>query len=124
MEGGRCLVVFEAFDDRTVDDDFVVLQLASDHSECVILLVVEDLHLAQARRAARGYPLLLAIVVDHHRCTGTDYALLAHHSGRNLDCLGLHRNEKQKIPAPFPSVIASVCAETALSTRRQKLYPK
>lgn len=77
VKGCRCLVVFEALDDRTVDDDFVVLQLTADYSECVVLLVVEDLHLTEAGRAARGNPLLLAVVVDHHRCTGTDYALLA-----------------------------------------------
>lgn len=77
VERRRGLVVLEPLDDRAVDDDLVVLQLAADHSECVVLLVVEDLHLAEAGRAARRDPLLLAIVVHHHRCPGTDYALLA-----------------------------------------------
>lgn len=77
----RGLVVLETLDDRAVDDDLVVLQLTADHSECVVLLVVEDLHLAQSGRTARGNPLLLAIVVHHHRCPGTDYALLAHIPG-------------------------------------------
>lgn len=80
VERGRRLVVLEALDDGTVDDDFVVLQLAAHYPECVVLLVVEDLHLAEAGRAARWDPLFLAIVVHHHRGACTDYALFAHHS--------------------------------------------
>lgn len=80
VERGRCLVVLEAFDDGTVYDDFVVLQLATHYPECVVLLVVKDLHLAQPGRTARWNPLLLAIVVHHHRSAGSDYALFAHHS--------------------------------------------
>lgn len=77
VERCRRLVVLEALDDGTVDDDFVVLQFAAHDPECVVLLVVEDLHLAQAGRAARWNPLLLAIVVHHHRGACTDYALFA-----------------------------------------------
>lgn len=77
VERGRCLVVLEAFDDGTVYDDFVVLQLATHYPECVVLLVVKDLHLAQPGRTARWNPLLLAIVVHHHRSAGSDYALFA-----------------------------------------------
>lgn len=81
VERCRRLVVLEALDDGTVDDNLVVLQLAAHDPECVVLLVVEDLHLAQAGRAARWNPLLLTIVVHHHRGACTDYALFAHHSG-------------------------------------------
>lgn len=54
----------------------MVLELPADHAECIVLLVVVDLHLAEARGAARGYPLLLHVVVDHHRGPGAYYALL------------------------------------------------
>lgn len=76
VEGGRRLVVLEALQNGAVDDHLVVLQLAADHTERVVLLVVVDLHLAQAGRAARRNPLLLHVIVDHHRGTGADYALL------------------------------------------------
>lgn len=75
MERCRGLIVLEALQDRTVDYNLVVLQLPADHSKRVVLLVVIDLHLAQAGRGARRYPLLLHVVVDHHRGTGADYAL-------------------------------------------------
>lgn len=79
VEGGRCLIVLQSFNDRTVDDDFVVLQFTAHYPECVVLLVVKNLHLAQAGRTARRDPLFLAIVVHHDRGAGTDYALFAHH---------------------------------------------
>lgn len=74
--GGR-LVVFEALEDRAVDDDLMVLQLPPDDSECVVLLVVVDLHLAEPGRVARRYPLLQVLVVHHHRGPRADYTLLA-----------------------------------------------
>lgn len=82
MESGRCLIVLQSFDDRTVDDDFVVLQFTAHYPECVVLLVVKNLHLTQAGRTARRDPLFLAIVVHHDRGAGTDYALFTHHSLR------------------------------------------
>lgn len=82
VKGSRRLVVLEALDDRAVDDDLVVLQFPADHSECVVLLVVEDLHFTETGRTARWYPFFLAIVVHHHRGAGSDYTLLAHISGR------------------------------------------
>lgn len=76
VEGGSGLVVLQALEDGTVDDHLVVLELPADHAECIVLLVVVDLHLAEAGGAARGYPLLLHVIVDHHRGTGAYYALL------------------------------------------------
>lgn len=76
VERGRRLVVLETLQNRTVDDDLVILQLAADDAERVVLLVVIDLHLAQSGRRARGNPFFLHVIVDHHRGPGADYALL------------------------------------------------
>lgn len=77
VERGGRLIVLQPLQDGAVDDDFVVLQLPSDDAECVVLLVVVDLHLAEARRVARWDPLLEVLVVHHHRGASSDYALLA-----------------------------------------------
>lgn len=83
VEGGGGLVVLEALQDGAVDDHLVVLQLAAHHPEGVVLLVVVDLHLAQARGAARGHPLLLVVVINHHGGPRPDYALLTERNRRN-----------------------------------------
>lgn len=77
MECGGGLVVLQALENRTVDDDFMVLQLPSDDSECVILLVMINLNLAEARRVARWNPLLEILIVNHHRSPRADYTLFA-----------------------------------------------
>lgn len=77
MKRGCGLIVLEALQNGTVDDHLVILQLAPDDAEGVVLLVMVDLHLAQARGRARGDPFLLHVIVDHHRGTGSYYALLA-----------------------------------------------
>lgn len=76
VESGRRLIVLQALHDRAVDDDLVVLQFPADDPERVVLLVVVDLHLAEAGRRARWNPLLLHVIVHHHRGPGPDYTLL------------------------------------------------
>lgn len=76
MERSRSLIVFETLQNGTVDDHLMILQLASHHTECVVLLMMVDLHLAQSRRAARWHPLLLVVIVHHHRGACANNALL------------------------------------------------
>lgn len=71
------LIILQPLDDRTVDDDLMVLQLPTDDAERVVLLMVEDLHLAQTGRAPGRYPLPLHIVVHHDRGPGPNDALFA-----------------------------------------------
>lgn len=74
----RCgLIIFETFQYRAIDDDLVILQLAAHHSECVVLLVMIDLDLAEAGRRARRNPLFLVVVVHHHGRPSADNTLFA-----------------------------------------------
>lgn len=66
MECGGGLIVLEALENRAIYDHFMVLQLSSDDPECIVLLVVINLHLAQARRVPRWDPLLEVLIVHHH----------------------------------------------------------
>lgn len=70
MKRDRSLIVLESFKNRAVDDDLVVLQLPADHAERIVHLMVIELDLGQAGRAATRYPFLVHIVVHHHRCAG------------------------------------------------------
>lgn len=67
MKRDRGLIVLESLEDRTVDDDLMVLQLPADYAERVVHLMVVELDLRQAGRAATRYPLLVHVVVHHHR---------------------------------------------------------
>lgn len=49
MECGGGLIVLQALENRAIYDHFMVLQLPSDDPECIVLLVVINLHLAQPR---------------------------------------------------------------------------
>lgn len=55
----------------------MVLQFSADYPERVVDLVLEDVNFGEPRRCATGDPLLLDVVVDHHRGPRTRYALLA-----------------------------------------------
>lgn len=52
MECGRGLIIFETLQYGTVDDDLVILQLTANNAKCVVLLMMIDLHLAEACRRA------------------------------------------------------------------------
>jgi len=70
MKRDRGLIVFESLEDRAVDDDLMVLQLPADYAERVVHLMMIELNLRQAGRAAARYPFLVYIVVHHHRRAG------------------------------------------------------
>lgn len=75
MKGGGGLIIFQSFEYRAVDDDFVILQLAADDSECVVLNVMKDLHFAETAGGAAGHPFLHYFIVNHHGCSRTDDTL-------------------------------------------------
>lgn len=79
MKCGGGLIVLQSLENRAVDDDFVVLKLSSDDAECVVLLMMVDLHLAEAGRVARWNPLLEILIVHHHRSSRSDDTLFAAH---------------------------------------------
>lgn len=70
MKRHRRLIVLQSLQDRAVDDDLVVLQLPADHAERIVHLMVIELDLGQAGRAATRYPFLVHVVVYHHRRAG------------------------------------------------------
>lgn len=70
MERDRRLIVLEPLEDRAVDDDLVILQLPPDHAERIVYLMMVELDLGQAGRAAAWYPFLVHVVVHHHRRAG------------------------------------------------------
>lgn len=78
VERGGGLIILEALDDRAVNDDLMILQFPANDAERVVLLMVEDLHLAQTGRAAGRNPLPLHIVVHHDRGPGTNNTLFIH----------------------------------------------
>lgn len=75
MERCRGLIVFESLQYRTIDDHLVILQLAAHDTECVVLLMMIDLHFAETRRTARWHPFLLVVIIHHHRSAGSNNAL-------------------------------------------------
>lgn len=66
----RGLIILESLEDRAVDDNLVVLQLPADHAERIVHLMMIELDLGQAGRAATRYPFLVHVVVHHHRRAG------------------------------------------------------
>lgn len=66
MKGGGRLIIFQSFQYGAVDDDLVILQLAADDSECVVLNVMKDLHFAKSRCRSGGDPFLHYFIVDHY----------------------------------------------------------
>lgn len=72
------LVVLEPLQDGAVDDHLMVLDLPADHPEGVVDGMLVDLHLGDALRAATRHPLLVAVVVDHHRRPRRDDGHLTH----------------------------------------------
>lgn len=73
----RGLIVLESLENRTVDDNLVVLQLPADHAERIVHLMMIELDLGQAGRTATRYPFLVHVVVHHHRRAGGWYAHFA-----------------------------------------------
>lgn len=49
MKCGCGLIIFESLQYGAIDNDLMVLQLTSNDTECVVLLMMIDLHLAEAR---------------------------------------------------------------------------
>lgn len=70
VKRNRGLVVLESLENRAVDDNLVVLQLPADHAERIVHLMVIELDLGQAGRAATRYPFFVYVVVHHHRRAG------------------------------------------------------
>lgn len=66
----RGLIILESLENRAVDDNLVVLQLPADHAERIVHLMVIELDLGQAGRAATWNPFLVHVVVHHHRRAG------------------------------------------------------
>ena len=68
----------------------MILQLSSDDSEGVVDEVVVDVHLGESVRSPGRDPLLVGVVVDHHRRPGRSYALFwPFVSAKNSTRLGL-----------------------------------
>lgn len=85
MKCGCRLIVLQSLQYRAIYHNFVVLQLASNNTKCVVLLMMVNVYFAQARRTARWDPFLLAIIVDHHRCSCTNNTLFtARINGENI----------------------------------------
>lgn len=78
------LIVFQTAYDTAVYYDLVVIEFPSDDSESVMLGVVVDVHLGEARAGAGGHPALEAVVVHHHGGAGAAYRLLTHFDPRPL----------------------------------------
>ena len=76
VKGRGGLVVFETFQDCTVDDDLVVLQLPPHHPECVVDKVMVDVNLGEAMAGSGWHPLLVEVIVDHDAGPGGRDALL------------------------------------------------
>lgn len=96
VESGRGLVVLEAFQDGTVDDNLeterkkdvkldscrsvdehlVVLELAADNPERIVDGVVVNVHFGHALRRPAWNPAPVAIIVDHHSRPGCDDGML------------------------------------------------
>lgn len=66
----RGLIVLESLENRAVYDNLVVLQLSADYSERIVHLMVIELNLGQARRAATRYPFFIHVVIYHYRRAG------------------------------------------------------
>lgn len=49
MKCGCGLIIFESLQYGAIDNDLMILQLTSNDTECVVLLMMIDLHLAEAR---------------------------------------------------------------------------
>lgn len=74
------MVVLQPLSNGTVDDHLLVrLHLTAHHSEGVVGRAVEDLDPAEGLGAApRWRPLLVDIIIDHHRCPSVADNRLAH----------------------------------------------
>lgn len=66
----RGLIILESLEDRAVDDNLVVLQLPTDHTERIVHLMVIELDLGQTGRATTRYPFFVHVVIHHHRRAG------------------------------------------------------
>lgn len=60
----------------------MVVQLPAHHTEGVVLGVVVNVDLGEARAGARRDPPLRVVVVDHHGGAGAAYRLLAVNNDR------------------------------------------
>lgn len=80
VEARSGLVILEAFDDRAVYHNLLVLlDFAADHTEGVVAGVVVDVDAAEdLRPGARRNPFLVGVIVDHHRGSSLADARLTH----------------------------------------------
>lgn len=78
MKRGRGLIVFEPFQNGTVDHNFVVLQLPANHSKRIVQNVLIDVHFGKPTGCATWHPFLIDVIVHHDGGPGRCNRLFTH----------------------------------------------